>query len=63
MTKDLTANAAAFLTANARHPVVAGQVRGQGGQGAFYRLSNGREYDLTANECEVVAPIKWKVPK
>lgn len=50
-----------FIAANAKSPVVAGSVIGDGGEGAFYTLSNGRTFSLTADECGLVSP-RWKLP-
>lgn len=56
-------NAAAFIAANKRSPVVSGAAIGQGGEGAIYVLQNGREFRLSRADCEAVGMPRWKLPR
>lgn len=55
-----TANAAAFVKANRRSPVIAGAASGQGGEGCHYTLASGRTFTLTREECSQIEP-RWKL--
>lgn len=47
-----------FKEANKISPVVYGSAIGNGGQGAFYRLADGKTFELTAEECRLIQP-RW----
>lgn len=49
-----------FIEANKQSPVVEGRVIGRGGQGAVYRLDDGRTFRLSADVCAMVEP-RWKL--
>lgn len=58
----LTDNAKAFIAANKLSPVVSGAAVGEGGEGATYRLKNGRSFLLTADECREIGHPRWSLP-
>lgn len=52
-----------FSEENALSPVVYGSVTGPEANptGAFYRLENGKTFELTSQECRLVNP-RWAIP-
>jgi hypothetical protein len=50
-----------FLEANKRSPVVYGSVLDvpRGGRGCFYRLEDGKTFELTADDCRAVGFPRW----
>ncbi|ARR54584.1 hypothetical protein HY78_14660 [Rhizorhabdus wittichii DC-6] len=56
----MTDNASAFIAANARFPIVAGSVRGKGGEGAIYELSNGQTFILSRDDLAAVGMPRWR---
>ena len=65
-----TKAAAAFIAANAKSPVVEGEVKtialpGKGGMiehigdGGRYRLKNGKWYDLSLEDCRSMPMPRW----
>lgn len=59
----ITPNAQAFITANSKSPVVSGYAFGNGGEGGRFNLKNGKHFDLTAQEAQMVGEIKWDFSK
>ena len=55
----MTRRARSFLDANAQSPVVYGSVKGDGGDGCFYRLADGRTFDLSLLDCRYVGIPRW----
>jgi hypothetical protein len=49
-----------FKAANKESRVVSATVVGLGGEGATYRLADGRTFKLTAAECEAVGKVRWR---
>lgn len=60
---ELTGNAAAFVAANKRSPVVSGSVLEMNphkpARGARYTLQSGRTFTLNVEECRAVGLPRW----
>jgi hypothetical protein len=60
-----TPNAAAFIAANKRSPVVSGWAIEQDprkpARGAGYTLKNGKTYNLSVEECGQVGMPRWNI--
>ena len=48
-----------FVCANMESHVVEGVAIGNGGEGAYYTLSNGRVFRLSAEDCRLIGPVDW----
>lgn len=52
-----------FMEENDKHPVIIGAAIGNGGQGGYYTLENGKSYRLSLEDCQALAEgyPKWKI--
>ena len=50
-----------FMKANDESPVVSGAAIGNGGEGGFYTLKNGKSFKLSLDDCRALTPPypKW----
>ena len=48
-----------FKRQNAKYPVIAGAVIGDGGKGCLYTLKSGRIFKLNRAECAAIGEPRW----
>lgn len=53
-----------FIKENDISPVVVGAAKGNGGEGAYYTLENGKRFSLSLQDCRDLPSgyPKWKLP-
>jgi len=50
----MTRKARSFMKANDQSPVVSGAAIGEGGQGGFYTLEDGKTFKLLLDDCQAL---------